>query len=253
MLVRLMLALPLHASRSVRPAAHMLEGTPLDFEELQALSGTWSAHLDLEDDAAGRMQQSLGQVDANGVRCMNLHLEARALELGGGHRTPLHTTDETVSAAANLAWEASEVGTSPDARRRPTASSRVEVRLVMGPWVLEGTGERAGLRCGALRGRVLRGADEEFMGSFELLPSLPAVAEAELPALEEDWHRRLDRRPAPPPRYPLATFRGRWRCLLTCLVEVLLLLLRPLAVSAPQLARCASSERAWWLGAARHS
>mmetsp|Transcript_34656 Transcript_34656/g.81823 ORF Transcript_34656/g.81823 Transcript_34656/m.81823 type:complete len:187 (-) Transcript_34656:80-640(-) len=84
----------------------------------------------------------------------------------------------------------------------------------MGSWVLEGTGERAGLRCGALRGRVLRGADEEFMGSFELLPSLLAVAEAELPALEQDWVRRLDMRPAPPPRYPLAGFEGRWRCLL---------------------------------------
>jgi hypothetical protein len=50
----------------------------------------------------------------------------------------------------------------------------------MGSWVLEGTGERAGLRCGALRGRVLRGTDEEFMGSFELRPSLLAVADAEL-------------------------------------------------------------------------
>ena len=191
-----------------RPAVRMLEGAPLDFEELQALSGTWSAHLDLEDD------EGLGVTDADGVRCLTLHLEVRALELGGGHRTPLHTTDDTVGTALNLAWEATEVGSSPDVRRQPTASSRVEVRMVMGSWVLEGTGERVGLRCGALRGRVLRGADEDFMGNFELLPSLPAVAEAELPALEEDWLRRLDTRPAPPPRYPLAGFGGRWRCLL---------------------------------------
>ena len=150
----------------------MLSGTPLDFEELQALSGTWSAHLNLEEDSAGRMQRSLGQPDEDGVRCLTLHLEARALEFGG-HRTPLHTTDETVSAAPNLAWEASEIGASPDVRRHPTASSRVEVRLVMGSWVLEGTGERAGLRCGALRGRVLRGADEEFMGSIALRPGHP--------------------------------------------------------------------------------
>ena len=32
---------PLHASRCARPAVRMLSGTPLDFEELQALSGTW--------------------------------------------------------------------------------------------------------------------------------------------------------------------------------------------------------------------
>ena len=56
---------------------------------------------------------------------------------------------------------------------------------------------------------MLRGADEEFMGSFELLPSLLAVAEAELPALEQDWVRRLDMRPAAPPRYPLTAFEGR--------------------------------------------
>ena len=61
---------------------------------------------------------------------------------------------------------------------------------------------------------MLRGADEEFMGSFELLPSLLAVAEAELPALEQDWVRRLDMRPAAPPRYPLTAFEGRWRCLI---------------------------------------
>ena len=89
---------PLRASRCACPAVRMLSGTPLDFEELQALSGTWSAHLNLEEDSAGRMQRSLGQPDEDGVRCLTLHLEARALEFGG-HRTPLHTTDETVSAA----------------------------------------------------------------------------------------------------------------------------------------------------------
>ena len=76
------------------------------------------------------------------------------------------------------------------------------------------TGERSGLRCGAIQGRVLRGADEEYMGRFELLPSLPAVEDAELPALQERWLRRLDTKPAPPPRYALDGFAGRWRCLL---------------------------------------
>ena len=149
---------PLHASRGARPAVRMLSGTPLDFEELQALAGTWNAHLNLEEGFDGRMERSLGQPGEDGGRCLTLHLEARALEFGG-HRTPLHTTDETVSAQKNLAWEASEVGTKPDDQRHLTPSSRVEVRLVMGAWVLEGTGKRKGLRLRKLRGRVLRGAN----------------------------------------------------------------------------------------------
>jgi len=192
----------------------MLAGVPLDYEELLALCGTWQAKLSLEDDEIGMCGDAgLGRRSSGeGGRSLTCHLEVRAL--AAGHRTKLHTTDETVSDAINLRWEVLEIGVPLGSRRQPAKSSRVEFRLVLGPWVLVGTGERTGLRCGVVQGRVLRGADEEYMGSFELLPSLLAVEDAELPALEERWQRRLDTRPAPPPRYPLDGFRGRWRCLL---------------------------------------
>ena len=134
---------PSSTHRALRSKSTMLAGAPLDYEELRAMCGMWRANLDLEDEDEIGMRGDAGlgmPTEGGSGRSLMCHLDVRPLAVG--HRTKLHTIDATVGTAQNLHWEASEVGAKVDERREPSVSSKIEVRLVLGPYVLEGVCQR---------------------------------------------------------------------------------------------------------------
>ena len=165
--------------RARRPTVR-LRFEPCDEHEVKALSGLWSASLNLDD----------------GIKQFTL-----ALDSSGS----LTTTEASLSRGG--AWERWEARADDEA---------VRFNLRLGPWLLDGVGHRpagGGLRCACVSGVVLEGSEDPcHVGSFEMTLSLPA-ADAELPALEARHRARLDAQPAPPPRFAQRQFCGSWRLL----------------------------------------
>ena len=182
---------PLPMAQSMHRVALVVPTTrlqaSLDAEEVRALAGLWRADLDLDD-----AQRSLTcNLDVSG-KC--------SFVVGDG--APIVGT-----VAGAPRWEAYTV----------LADKSVCMNLCVGPWVLQGCGERDGLRCSVVRGSVLEGAEDDqvCVGRFEMALSVPVASESELPALEARHLARLASRPAPPVRFSRASFVGRWRLLLT--------------------------------------
>lgn len=177
------------ARRAARPAMYAAPEEPLDREELQAIAGVWQVQLALDE----------------GARNVTFHLS-----VGRGIAPGKVTALDTLAHSIRSYWAAHAV----------PGGKQVEMRVQLGPWMLEGRGERdggddgGGLRVGALTGAVLEGEDDPFCcGSFRARCSLPATDDEALPALEARHRARVEARPAPPTLYEREGFEGRWEAL----------------------------------------
>lgn len=173
--------------RQALPTMYVPE-VPLDREELEAIAGLWVASLALDD----------------GARDVAFYLASGSGECPG-KVTTLGALD---AHSTHSAWEAKAV----------PGSKRVNLRVHLGPWMLEGRAERrggddgGGLRLvGPLEGSVLEGEDDpDYCGSFRASCSLPSTDDAALPALEARHRARVEARPAPPTTYARESFAGAW-------------------------------------------
>lgn len=159
---------------------------PLDEEEKKAISGFWSAELDLDDGH-----------------------EMKSIYLGSNGNLVVSSPSSTSSVRGS--WKASSHG----------RHSRISIRMVFGSLVLSGYGERnvtsedGGLRCIVIGGVVQEGMLEPCcVGKFSMRLSLPDVDENELVALDTRHKIRVAARPASPSKFQLNTFVGRWRLLI---------------------------------------
>jgi hypothetical protein len=172
--------------------ASLLLKRHLDLEEREALSGMWNLTLNLEDEAAPRS-----------ITC---HLDASGR---------LRTTS-AVSTEVPGSWEAKAAPSDADFDGDAVELNfdKVSLKMHLGPLKLHGVGMRQDLRCSMISGWVVEGDHEPCcVGTFEMRLSLSAVDDMDALALR--YRRRLDNKPAPPPRFRKAGFVGIWQLLLT--------------------------------------
>lgn len=171
-------------------ASIMTAEFPLETEEREAIAGIWSANLDLGD----------------GYTRMTFALSSSG-----------KLTATSPDSSMRGSWEAG-------ARR---GRSDISMRLFFGPWVLTGHGERrndaantetngkVGLRCKAIDGVVLEGILEPCcVGKFNLTLALPYANDEQLAVLDKRHKTKVAKRRAPPYKFNLTSFIGRWKLLI---------------------------------------
>ena len=158
---------------------------PLTIEEYKALAGIWRAELELDD--------------GDSATTLHLAVPLSSAEFGGKVQCT------TVPSGPHDAWfveHSIRVGDSEDS---------LCLSLQLGALLLEGRGERHGLRCCSFVGTVLEGYTHDpcMVGRFSMQLSLPIASD--LAALEQQHELRLDSRTPTPLTYPRSGFIGQWR------------------------------------------
>lgn len=159
----------------------MQSAESLDEFERRAMAGMWATTLDLDD----------------GVQHMTCHL---------GEDGQVSSTMQNHSPKPWHRWEAKVVN----------GEKVLKFKLYLGDLALEGKGVREGnsLRCASVSGSVIEGIDDPvYVGDFRMELAMPAADASEEKALRKSHKAKVDARPAPPPKYAVSAFFGRWRLL----------------------------------------
>ena len=157
----------------------------LTIEEYKALAGIWRAELELDD----------------GDKSTTLHLAVplSSAEFGG------KVQSTNVPSGPHDTWFVEH------SIRAGDSEDSLCLSLQLGALLLEGRGERHGLRCCSFVGTVLEGYTHDpcMVGRFSMQLSLPIASD--LAALEQQHELRLDSRQPLPLTYPRSGFIGQWR------------------------------------------
>ena len=157
----------------------------LTIEEYKALAGIWRAELELDD--------------GDSSTTLHLAVPLSSAEFGG------KVQSTTVPSGPHDTWFVEH------SIRAGDSEDSLCLSLQLGALLLEGRGERHGLRCCSFVGTVLEGYTHDpcMVGRFSMQLSLPIASD--LAALEQQHELRLDSRQPLPLTYPRSGFIGQWR------------------------------------------